>query len=61
MNKEAIKLLEDIKRLMILDLIERGIQANVIADILGITKGMLSKIVPARKIKKQNQYDNRRR
>ncbi len=52
MDKEAIKLLADIKKLMILDLIERGIQANVIADILGITKGALSKIAPARKIKK---------
>lgn len=61
MEKEAIKLLEDIKKLTILNLIERGVQANTIADILGVDKGTISRLVPARKIKSQNQYGNRKR
>ena len=51
MDKKIIKLLEDIRKLMILDLIERGVQANAIANILRVTKGTLSGMVPARKIK----------
>ncbi|MDD2753338.1 MAG: hypothetical protein PHT44_01905 [Candidatus Portnoybacteria bacterium] len=52
MDKKIIKLLEDIKKLMILNLVERGIQASAVAGILKVTKGTLSKMVPARKIKK---------
>ena len=61
MDKKIIELLEDIKKLTILDLIEGGIQANVIADILGVDKGTISRLVPARKIKNQNQHGDRKR
>lgn len=61
MEKETLKLLEDIKKLTILGLIERGVQANIIADILGVDKGTISRLVPARKIKSQNQHGDRKR
>ena len=56
MEKELIKLLEDIKKLTILDMVERGGQANIIADILGVDKGTISRLVPARKVKGKNSY-----
>ena len=60
MEKESIKLLEDIKKLAILDLVERGVQANTIADILGVDKGTISRLVPARKVKNKNQHGDRK-
>lgn len=56
MDKEIIKLLKDIRKLTILDLIERGVKANAIANILGVTKGTLSLLVPARKVGGKNKY-----
>ena len=61
MEKESTKLLEDIKKLAILDLVERGVQANTIADILGVDKGTISRLVPARKVKNKNQHGDRKR
>ncbi len=60
MEKETIKLLKDIKKLAILDLIVRGVQANTIANILSVDEGTISRLVPARKIKSQNQHANRK-
>ncbi len=52
MEKKAIELLEDIKKLLILDLITRGVQAKDIAQTVGVSKSTLTRIVPARHIKK---------
>ena len=52
MDKKSTDLLEDIKKLLILDLVTRGVQAKDIAAVLGVSKGTISGIVPARQIKK---------
>ncbi len=46
------KLLEDIKRLLILDLIRQGVQGKDIAGILGVDPAMISRMVPTRQIKR---------
>jgi len=52
MDKKTVALLEDIKRLIILDLIAKGVQANNIADVLGVAKSTIAGIISARKVKK---------
>ena len=52
MDNKATDLLEDIKKLLILDLVTRGVQAKDIATVLGVGKSTISAIVPARQIKK---------
>jgi len=52
MDKKICKLLEDIKKLIILDLVTRGVQAQDIAKVLKVVKSTITAIVPARKIKK---------
>ena len=52
MDKKIIELLEEIKKLLILDLITRDVQAKDIAGVLGVGKSTISGIVPARQIKK---------
>jgi DNA-binding NarL/FixJ family response regulator len=52
MDKKIIQLLEEIKKLAILDLITRGVQGKDIAAVLGVDPGTISRIVPARRIKK---------
>lgn len=50
-DKQLI-LLEDIKKLLIMDLLTKGVQATGIANVLGVDKSTISRLVPARKIKK---------
>ena len=52
MDEKSQKLLEDIKKLMILNLLSSGVQGKDIAQALGIDKSTLSRILPARKVKK---------
>lgn len=52
MDDKVVALLEDIKKLMILDLVVRGVQAKDVADVLGVGKSTISGIVSARRIKK---------
>jgi FixJ family two-component response regulator len=52
MEKNIATLLEDVKKLMILDLIVKGIQAKHIAQVLGVDQATITRIVPARKVKK---------
>jgi len=51
-QSEKLESLEEIKRLLILGLIHSGVQANEIANILGVNKSTISRIVPALKVKK---------
>lgn len=44
--------LDNIKRLLILQLITSGVQANDIAKALRVAKSTISKLVPAREVKK---------
>lgn len=52
MDEKIIQLLEDIKKLLILSLIARDVQANSIAQVLGVNKSTITRIVPVRRIKK---------
>jgi hypothetical protein len=52
MDKKIAQLLEDVKRLLILDLVAKGIQSNHIARVLGVDSAVITRIVPAREIKK---------
>lgn len=49
----AVELLDQLKRLMMLHLVVLGVQAKDIARVLGIDKSDVSRIVPARAIKKR--------
>jgi len=52
MGKRIAELLEDIKRLLILDLIAKGVQAKDVAEVLGVAKSTIAGIVSTRRIKK---------
>lgn len=52
MDKEIIGLLEAIRRLMILDLIERGVQGKRIAEVLNVDAATISRVVSP-KLKKK--------
>lgn len=51
-NKKSDRLLEDIKKLLILLLIREGVQGKDIATILGVDPAIISRMVPSRKMKK---------
>ena len=46
--------LDAIKRLLVLQLITSGVQATHIASALGVDKSVVSRLVPARKVKKRS-------
>lgn len=52
MDKKIASLLEDIKRLMILSLIDRGVKGKRIADVLNVDAAIVSRIVSPKKNKK---------
>ena len=52
-DQKTTQLLEDIKKLLILDLIRQGVQGKDIAAILGVDPAIISRMVPARQIKKK--------
>lgn len=49
MDKKIAELLEDIKRLMVLDLIDRGIKGKRIAEVLDVDAAIISRIVSPKK------------
>jgi hypothetical protein len=53
MDQKIASLLEDIKKLLILDLVAKGVQSKHIAQVLGVDNAVVTRIVPARKIKRQ--------
>ncbi len=52
MDERIADLLEDIKRLLILDLVAKGVQAKNIAEVLGVANSTIAGIVSTRRIKK---------
>jgi hypothetical protein len=52
-NDPAAKELDAIKRLLVLQLITSGVQSNAIASALGVSKSVVTGLVPARKVKKR--------
>lgn len=53
-NKKTNQLLEDIKKLILIDLISRGLQGKYIASVLGVDPAIISRMVPSRLIKKKS-------
>lgn len=51
-SDQIIRELADIKRLLILQLIISGVEAQHIARALGVSKSTISRVVPARNVKK---------
>lgn len=49
----VVEQLDQLKRLVMLQMIASGIQANQIAKVLGVSKSVISGIVPARMIKRR--------
>lgn len=47
-----VKELDAIKKLLILELVASGVQAKDVAKVLGVTKSTVSRLVPARGIRK---------
>ena len=54
-NAQMIKLLEDIKRLLVLQLLTSGVQTTDIAIALDVNKSSVSRMVPLQKIKKPSR------
>lgn len=54
MDSQVVKLLEDIKKLLILDLLQKNVQTTEIADTLGVNKSTISRLVSVRKLKRNN-------
>jgi hypothetical protein len=52
MDKKETILLEDIKKLLVLQLISQGVQAKDVAAALGVDKSVISRLVASRKIKR---------
>jgi len=52
MDKKIAQLLEDVKKLLILDLVAKGVQSKHIARVLGVDNAVITRIVPAREIKR---------
>jgi len=55
MDKRVVELLEDLKNLLILDLISKDIQGKDIAAVLGVDPAVVSRIVSKRTKKKQKK------
>jgi predicted transcriptional regulator len=52
-DKQIVALLEDIKRLIVLDLIDRGVQGKRVAKVLNIDPAAVSRIVSPKPPKKR--------
>lgn len=53
MDAKIISLLEDIRKLMVLHLTERGVQGKRIAEVLNVDAASVSRIVSPKKTKKE--------
>lgn len=49
MDDKVIKLLEDIRKLLVLALIKQGVQSKEIAEGLGVDPAIISRMIPRRK------------
>lgn len=54
MDAQATKILEDIKKLLILGLIKDGVQSKEIATVLKVDPAVISRLVPRSKGNKQD-------
>jgi predicted transcriptional regulator len=49
MDKQSIKLLEEIKKLIVLQLINQGVQSKDVAATLNVDPAVISRMVPRKK------------
>jgi predicted transcriptional regulator len=49
----TVKELDAIKRLLVLQLLTSGVQATAVAAAMGVAKSAVSRLVPARQVKKK--------
>ena len=59
-NHKEMEPMEVIKRLLILGLIKNGVQGKDIAAVIGVDPATITRIVPSRKVNKQNRHDDRK-
>lgn len=52
MDEKIAKLLDDVRKLLILDFVAKGVQSKHIARVLGVDNAVITRIVPAREVKK---------
>jgi Mn-dependent DtxR family transcriptional regulator len=52
-NEQKLDTLEQIKRLLVLALVQQGVQSKDIASALGVDPATISRMVPTRQIKKK--------
>ena len=57
MDKNHIRLLEDIKKLLILQLLANGVSDRSIAQILGIDSSTIRHLVPLKKIRNSKKNE----
>jgi len=55
MDQKTNQLLEDIKKLLVLFLVERNVQGKRIADVLGVDPAIISRILAPRDKKKKKR------
>jgi len=53
MEQKIVALLEDLKKLIVLGLVDKGIQGNRIAEVLGVGSATVSRMVSPKKAKKR--------
>lgn len=51
--KQKVDTLEQIKRLLVLALLQQGVQGKDIASVIGVDPATISRMVPSRQIKKK--------
>lgn len=51
--EQKMDALEQIKRLLVLALVQQGVQGKDIASVLGVDPATISRMVPSRQIKKK--------
>ena len=55
MDKKTLKLFEDIKKLIVLDLITQGVQSKDIAKVLRVHKSTITRLAPSRKLRESKK------
>lgn len=59
LKKDSGNILSDIKKLLILMMIKHGVQSKEIAAVLGVDPAVISRMVPARKVKVEKDDDSK--
>lgn len=55
MDRNSQQLLGDIKKLLVLGLVTQDVQGKDIADVLGVNKSTITRLVPSRKVRNSSK------